>query len=98
RRIAAQGCTLDGCSENIGRFIAQYVNEDEMELRELSLIERMVRVEEELKYLKILEQERHESLIREMNARFESLGKRLDFTHWLITTGVVLIFLLHLLK
>ncbi|MEM3658530.1 MAG: hypothetical protein QXQ66_09000, partial [Candidatus Hadarchaeum sp.] len=121
-------------SENIGKFIAEYVNEHEIKLKELSLIERIVRVEEELKHLKILEQERHESLIREMNARFEainarfeavqkdmnsrfeaiqnemstrfeamnarfeSLEKRLNFTQWLITAGIALISLLHLLK
>ncbi|MEM3428225.1 MAG: hypothetical protein QW212_08130, partial [Nitrososphaerales archaeon] len=70
----------------------------ETKLKELSLIERIVRVEEELKHLKVLEQERHESLIREMNARFESLEKRLNFTQWLITAGIAFISLLHLLK
>ncbi|MEM3426935.1 MAG: hypothetical protein QW212_01555, partial [Nitrososphaerales archaeon] len=50
----------------------------ETKLKELSLIERIVRVEEELKHLKVLEQERHESLIREMNARFEALQKEMN--------------------
>ncbi|BAU23821.1 hypothetical protein THC_1456 [Caldimicrobium thiodismutans] len=72
---------------------------NEERLKELTLLERIIRVEEELKALRELEGKRFESLIREMNARFESLEKRMNFMQWLITAGFAFLgVLLALLK
>ena len=61
-------------------FLEEYYKQKERELYEVSLIERIIRVEEELKNLrKEMEYLRREmdysfeSLLREMNARFEAL-------------------------
>ncbi len=83
------------------KVIAQYIAENEAKMKELSLIERVIRVEEELKALR----EVQISMMREMNARFEAIDKRFetlekanqqrfeaiekrfDFIKWLITIG-----------
>jgi hypothetical protein len=54
-------------------FLEEYYKEREKELHEISLIERIVRVEEELKSLRKEMSYRFEALLREMNARFEAL-------------------------
>ena len=65
--------------------IEEFVRKNEEKVKELSLIERIIRVEEELKALKEIElarfeaiEKRFESLQREMNARFESLQRKMD--------------------
>jgi hypothetical protein len=54
-------------------FLEEYYKQREKELHEISLIERIVRVEEELKSLRKEMSYRFEALLREMNARFEAL-------------------------
>lgn len=56
-----------------------------MQVKEFSLLERIVRVEEELKSLRKISEinfqaneKRFESLLREMNARFEAIDKRFE--------------------
>jgi hypothetical protein len=78
--------------------IETFVQNNEIKLKELSLVERVVRVEEELKYLRqMLElkfdavdkrfetvDKRFESLQREMDARFEAMDKRFTVIQWMI--------------
>lgn len=54
-------------------FLEEYYKQKKKELHEISLIERIVRVEEELKSLRKEMSYRFEALLREMNARFEAL-------------------------
>lgn len=56
----------------------EYVIEREKEVREISLVERLLRVEEELKSLRELQGRRFEALLREMNARFEASNTRFE--------------------
>jgi hypothetical protein len=65
--------------------IEEYVERNELRVKELSLIERVVRVEEELRALReiseakfIASEKRFESLQREMIARFEAMDKRFE--------------------
>jgi chaperonin cofactor prefoldin len=65
--------------------IEDFVRKNEERARELSLIERVIRVEEELKSLREIEaarfeasEKRFEALQREMNARFEAVDKRFE--------------------
>lgn len=64
--------------------IEEFVEKNEIRLKELSLIERVVRVEEELKSLKEISERNYESLLREMNARFEAMDKRFTMVQWMI--------------
>ncbi len=59
-------------------YLERYVSEREIKLKELALIERIVRVEEELKNLRLFEAQRHEKLYSEMNTRFEALQREMD--------------------
>ena len=58
--------------------IEEYVAQNELRLKELSLIERTVRVEEELRSLREMSESKFESLQREMNARFEAVYERFE--------------------
>jgi len=87
--------------QSIQSAIEEFVRKNDQRAKELSLIERVIQVEEELKALREIEaarfeatEKRFEALQREMNARFEavdkrfeSLEKRLSFTQWLIGIG-----------
>ena len=59
-------------------FLEEYYKQKEKEIYELSLIERIVRVEEELKALRNEQGYRFEVLVREMNARFEAQKRESD--------------------
>jgi len=66
-------------------FLEEYYKQREKELYEVSLIERIIRVEEELKnlrkemeYLRKEMDYRFEALLREMNARFEAITKEMN--------------------
>ncbi len=72
--------------EHLADYLAEYAKVNELRLREFSLIERSVRVEEELKYLRELEAERHESLMREICARFEAQQKEMSSGFDLVNT------------
>jgi DNA anti-recombination protein RmuC len=66
-------------------FLEEYYKQKEKDLYEVSLIERIIRVEEELKnlrkemeYLRKEMEYRFEALLREMNARFEVQKRESD--------------------
>ena len=58
----------------ISKAVEDYIRRNEERAREFSLLERIVRVEEELKALREIQL----SLLREMNARFEAIDKRFE--------------------
>ncbi len=58
--------------------IEEYVEQNELRLKELSLIERTVRVEEELRSMREMSESKFEMLQREMNARFEALLREMN--------------------
>ena len=67
------------------KAMEEFVEKNEIRLKELSLIERIVRVEEELKSLREMSEikfeameKRSEALQREMNARFEALQREMS--------------------
>ena len=64
--------------EQMTEQLEQFVRQNELRAREFSLLERMVRVEEELKALRETEAVHHSSLLREMTARFEAVDKRFE--------------------
>ncbi len=76
--------------EHLADYLSEFERLNEARRKELSLIERIVRVEEELRHLREIEMVRHEALMREMNTRFESLERRLSFIQWLIGAGIAL--------
>ncbi len=55
----------------IAKAVEDYIRRNEERAREFSLLERIVRVEEELKALREIQL----SMLREMNARFEAMEK-----------------------
>jgi predicted nuclease with TOPRIM domain len=66
-------------------FLEEYYKQKEKDLYEVSLIERIIRVEEELKnlrkemeYLRKEMEYRFEALLREMNSRFEAITKEMN--------------------
>ena len=72
-------------SARLPEAIAQFVKQNEERARELSLMERILRVEEELKSLREIEssrfevmENRFENLQREMDKRFEAMDKRFE--------------------
>ena len=78
--------------EVVARTVAGFVAENEHRAREISLIERLIRVEEELKALREIQiahietiekrfevmDKRFEALQREMDKRFEAIDKRFE--------------------
>ena len=58
----------------IAEQLSEFIREYELKAKEISLIERIIRVEEELK----AQREIIASLQREMNARFEAMDKRFE--------------------
>jgi len=63
----------------VAEQIEAYVRKHEEKMKEFSLLERIIRVEEELKAQ------------REMDKRFESVEKRLLFLQWFMAGGFTLI-------
>jgi hypothetical protein len=80
------------------KAMEEFVERNELRLKELSLIERIVRVEEELKAMRGMFEvkfdavdkrfeavdKRFELLQREMNARFEAMDRRFSVIQWMI--------------
>ena len=69
----------------VREFLVEFVKENELKIRELSLMERIVRVEEELKALREIQiaqfeaiEKRFEALQREMDKRFEAMEVRFE--------------------
>ena len=58
--------------------IEEYVERNELRMKELSLIDRTVRVEEELRSLREMSESKFESLQREMNVRFDAVYQRFE--------------------
>ncbi len=69
---------LEVVKAHIGELLEDYVRDRELKLREISLMERLIRVEEELKALRELEAQRFEALYKEIDTRFEALYKEID--------------------
>ena len=94
--------------DKIRKILEDFVKKYEEKTREISLLERIIRVEEELVSLRKIEsarfeamdkrfemmEKRIEALHKEMNTRFESLEKKLNFTQWFIGAGFTLIVIL----
>ncbi|MCS7199229.1 MAG: hypothetical protein NZ850_02650 [Caldimicrobium sp.] len=55
-----------------------FVMEHEKKAKEISLIERLIRVEEELRSMREFEERRFEALLTEMNTRFEALQREMN--------------------
>ena len=73
------------------QVVEEYVEKNELRLKEISLIERVVRVEEELKAMREVFEtrfeamdKRFEALQRELAARFEAVDKRFSVVQWMI--------------
>jgi hypothetical protein len=67
------------------KAMEEFIERNELRLKELSLIERVVRVEEELKAMREMSElkfeeinKRFEALQRELNSRFEAIDKRFE--------------------
>jgi len=67
------------------KAMEEYIERNELRIKELSLIERVVRVEEELKAMREMSEvkfeeinRRFEALQRELNSRFEAVDKRFE--------------------
>ena len=80
-----KGILREHLKDYLKSIIEEFVRENEQKAKELSLLERIIRVEEELKALKEIElarfeaiEKRFESLQREMNARFEALQREMN--------------------
>jgi len=58
--------------------IEEYAARNEMHLKELSLLERIVRVEERLKCLREISEIKFEELKKEMKAGFEAMDRRFE--------------------
>ncbi len=72
-------------AEKVKEALEEFVRKGEEKIKELSLIERIIRVEEELKALREIEQarfeaseKRFEALQREIKAGFEAFEKRFE--------------------
>ena len=63
---------------NITANIEEFIRQNELRAKELSLIERIVRVEEELKALRQTMEVRFESMEKRFEARFEAIDARFE--------------------
>lgn len=73
------------------------MRQSEIKAKELSLIERVIRVEEELKALKEIEKTRFEAMGTRFSAidtRFEAMEKRFTTLQWFIGIGFTVISIL----
>jgi hypothetical protein len=86
---------------NITANIEEFIRQNELRAKELSLIERIVRVEEELKALRQTMEIRFESMEKRfearfeaIDARFESMEKRFTALQWFMGIGFTIISIL----
>ena len=73
------------------------MRQSEIKAKELSLIERVIRVEEELKALKEIEKTRFDAmgtLFSAIDTRFEAMEKRFTTLQWFIGIGFTVISIL----
>jgi len=75
-KVALQEAIESYLNEHLVDYLSRFQGMNEVRLKELSIIERVVRVEEELRHLREIEMVRHESLMKEMNTRFEAMDSR----------------------
>ncbi|UCH94783.1 MAG: hypothetical protein JSV88_31610 [Candidatus Aminicenantes bacterium] len=64
--------------ERLKEVLEEHVQINEIRLREISLMERVINVEEELKSLREMSEYRFEALQREMDKRFEALLREMN--------------------
>jgi hypothetical protein len=64
--------------ERLKEVLEEHVQINEIRLREISLMERVINVEEELKSLREMSEYRFEALQREMDKRFEALQREMS--------------------
>ncbi|UCH94624.1 MAG: hypothetical protein JSV88_30775 [Candidatus Aminicenantes bacterium] len=64
--------------ERVKEVLEEHVQLNEIRLREISLMERVIHVEEELKSLREMSEYRFEALQREMDKRFEALLREMS--------------------
>ncbi|MDH7552244.1 MAG: hypothetical protein QHH74_01165 [Spirochaetota bacterium] len=70
--------------------IEDFMRQSELRAKELSLIERIIRVEEEIKALKEIEKARFEAMetrFEAMETRFEAIEKRFSSLQWFMGIG-----------
>jgi len=79
---------------NITVNIEEFIRQNELRAKELSLLERIVRVEEELKALRQTMEIRFESMEKRFEARFESMEKRFTALQWFMGIGFTIISIL----
>jgi len=77
-------------TQEVKTNIEEFLRQSEIKAKELSLIERVIRVEEELKALKEIEKARFEA----METRFEAMEKRFTTLQWFIGIGFTVISIL----
>lgn len=81
----------------VKEIIENFVRQNEQRARELSLIERVIRIEEELKALREIENARFEAIEKRFEAidkRFEAIDKRFQFLQWFMGAGFTFISIL----
>ncbi len=94
-RSEMQQYVSQAIESRLQKAMEDFVERNELRLKELSVIERVIRVEEELKALREMSTEKFaslqremdskfEALLREMNARFEAMDKRFSVVQWMI--------------
>ncbi|MBX6422817.1 hypothetical protein [Thermosulfurimonas sp. F29] len=84
--------------ELVSQAVARFVAENELKAREISLVKRLIRVEEELKalreimfeYMKMTDK-RFELMEEANRKRFEAIEKRLSFLQWFMGFGFTFI-------
>jgi hypothetical protein len=69
---------IKAVESRLQQAIEEYVERNELLVKELSLIERTVKVEEELRSLRIMSESKFEALQREMNVKFAAVYERFD--------------------
>ncbi len=81
----------------VKEIIENFVRQNEQKARELSIIERVIRVEEELKELREIENARFEATEKRFEAidkRFDAIEKRFQFLQWFMGVGFTFISIL----
>ena len=84
----------DEVQANIKANVEEFIRQNELRAKELSLLERIVRVEEELKALRQTMEIRFESMEKRFEARFESIEKRFTSLQWFMGIGFTIISIL----
>ena len=84
-------------TQEVKTNIEEFLRQSEIKAKELSLIERVIRVEEELKALKEIEKARFEAMetrFEAMKTRFQAIEKHFTTLQWFIGVGFTVISIL----